>query len=96
MNGLFLAGLDDTEYDKSEIRLSSGDRLLLYTDGVTEADDSENNMFGTERMLESLNDSCDDSLEMLLNDLRTDVNSFVGDVEQFDDMTMLCFEYKKE
>ena len=47
-------------------------------------------------MLESLNDSCDDSLEMLLNDLRTDVNSFVGDVEQFDDMTMLCFEYKKE
>lgn len=95
-HGFVIGGMDNTHYNEYTLQLRCGDRMFLYTDGVTEAADSENNMFGTERMLESLNDSCDDSLEMLLNDLRTDVNSFVGDAEQFDDMTMLCFEYKKE
>ena len=74
--------------------LEKGSKLFVYTDGVPEATDKENNMFGTERMLDALNKEIDADPEKTLANVRDDVNEFVQDAEQFDDMTMLCLELK--
>ena len=86
-----IAGMEYTEY---ELQLEPGAKLFLYTDGVPEATDAENRMFGKERMLAALNDEADVSPEQLLENVRLAVNGFVKDAEQFDDLTMLCLEYR--
>jgi sigma-B regulation protein RsbU (phosphoserine phosphatase) len=60
---------------------------------VPEAADAQNEMFGTERMLDALNAEPDASPERVLKNVRAAVDSFVKDAEQFDDLTMLCMEY---
>ena len=89
-----LGGMEGTRYKEYELRLKPGDRLFLYTDGVPEATDAENRLFGTERMLDALNKEPDASPERLLENVRRAVDAFVNGAEQFDDMTMLCLEYK--
>ena len=85
--------MEGSRYSQYEIQLEPGDRLFLYTDGVPEATDAENRMFGTERMLRALNtDPKADPQQILLN-IRTAVDEFVCSAEQFDDLTMLCLEY---
>ena len=79
------------EYD---IQMAPGDKLFLYTDGVPEATDKEKKMFGTERMLASLNTAPDSSAEDILRRVSEDMKGFVKGEEQFDDVTMLCLEYK--
>ena len=66
---------------------------LLYTDGVPEASDTNMDMFGVERMVEVLNQDAEASPKELLENMRSAVGDFVGDAEQFDDMTMMCIEY---
>ena len=89
-----IGGIDGSQYREYEIRLSPGSKLFLYTDGVPEATSSDNELFGTERMLEALNENNKDSPEELLADLKRAVDGFVCNAEQFDDLTMLGFEYK--
>ena len=72
--------------------LEQGDMLFLYTDGVPEATDAEGNMFGTQRLLETLNRPSDCSAMALLDAVRTDVERFVGEAPQFDDLTMLALK----
>ena len=89
-----VGGMEGILYKEYELQLNPGDKLFLYTDGVPEATDKDDNMFGTERMIEALNthkaaDPC-----LLLKNVRASVNAFVKDAEQFDDLTMMCLEYK--
>ena len=93
-HGFVIGGMDGVKYKQYELQLSPGDRLFLYTDGVPEATSSEKELFGTERMLNALNGVKDAEPEDVLEGVRRAVDGFVKDAEQFDDMTMLCVQYK--
>ena len=92
-HGLFIGGIEGMEYKEYEIRLKKGDKLFLYTDGVPEATDAGENMFGLDRMLEALNEAPDAPPQEILKNVRRATDRFVKDAEQFDDLTMLCIEY---
>ena len=93
--GFVLAGMDTTRYRQSEMVLNPGDRIFLYTDGVTEATDSSQQLYGEDR-LESLLNRCQaDTAEEMLADLKNDIDSFVCEAPQFDDITMLMLDFKK-
>ncbi len=93
-HGLVLGGMDGVSYREYELDLKPGTKLFVYTDGVTEAMDKENRLFGTERMITALNTQPDAAPEQILKNVRGAVDEFVNDAEQFDDLTMLCLEYK--
>ena len=93
-HGFIIGGMADTRYADYELRLRPGDKLFVYTDGVPEASDTDEAMFGTERMLAALNEGEDDAPEKLLGNVRRAVDGFVKGAEQFDDLTMLCLEYR--
>ena len=95
-HGFVMGGFSGQIYHEYELQMQPGMKLFLYTDGVPEANGSENSseMFGTDRMISTLNADADASPEQILNDVRSAVENFVGDAMQFDDLTMLCLEYK--
>ena len=88
-----LALLDGVEFFSQEFEMHPGDALFVYTDGIPEATDSNNELFGSERMLEALNVNPEAEPEEVLSNVVKGVKAFVKDAEQFDDMTMLCFKY---
>lgn len=94
--GFVLAGMDGIKYKQGEIQMEPGDRLFLYTDGVTEATDTENRLYGDERLRDYLNANSAAGETELLHGLRQDINEFVGEADQFDDITMLVLDYKKK
>ncbi len=93
-HGFVIGGMQGLKYRDFEIQLEAGDRLFLYTDGVPEATDANNGMFGMERTLDTLNEHRKKTPQEILNGVHASVNAFVGDAPQFDDLTMLCVEYK--
>ena len=95
-HGFVLGGMEGSRYREYTLQLHAGDKLFVYTDGVPEAADAEQNAFGTERMLAALNQAPDESPEQILRNVREAVGGFVKDAEQFDDLTMLCLEYRAE
>ena len=93
-HGFVIGGMEGMKYAEYEIQLDSGEMLFLYTDGVPEATDSENNMYGTDRLLEAMNSKeHTDPLE-LLGSITDNVDQFVGEADRFDDMTMLAVTIK--
>ena len=97
-HGFVIGGMEGMRYKEYELTLTPGSKLFLYTDGVPEATNAENELFGTDRMLEALNEDPTAPPEQILCHVRDAVDAFVKDAEQFDDLTMLCVEYqgKKE
>ncbi len=93
-HGLVIGAMDMARYKQYELQLRPGDRLFVYTDGVPEATDAENTLFGTDRMLCALNTEPAASPQQILKNVRGAVDGFVKDAEQFDDLTMMCFEYR--
>ncbi len=93
-HGFVIGGMDGTKYREYEMMLEPGSKLFLYTDGVPEATDAENQLFGTDRMLRALNQDVTLAPDQILKNVRFAVDAFVKDAEQFDDLTMLCMEYK--
>ncbi len=94
-HGFVIGGMDGVKYKEYELQLEPGSKLFLYTDGVPEATNAEEKFFGVERMLAALNSTKqNDPPEQMLKTVRKSVDDFVKDAEQFDDLTMLCFEYK--
>jgi sigma-B regulation protein RsbU (phosphoserine phosphatase) len=93
-HGLVLGGMDIARYRDYEIQLGKGDKVFVYTDGVPEATNESNELFGTDRMIEALNSDPGAGPRQLLKNVRASVDAFVGTAEQFDDLTMLCVEYK--
>ena len=92
-HGIVLGAFEDYEYKNYHLKLNSRDKLFLYTDGVVEAMNKDGTMFGIERMLEALNKSKDDKVGEILTNVQVDVDKFVGEATQFDDLTMLAIEY---
>ena len=93
-HGFVIGGTDDSKYTEYEVVLKPGDKLFLYTDGIPEATNAANEMFGTDRMLTTLNRDPLASPKTILNTLLRSVDEFVKDAEQFDDLTILCLEYR--
>jgi sigma-B regulation protein RsbU (phosphoserine phosphatase) len=91
---LVVGGRKKTTYHDLEYDLSPGDAVFIYTDGVPEASDKSRSMYGTDRMIEALNAHKKDSPEGLLKHVRESIDAFVGDADQFDDLTMMSFVYK--
>ena len=89
-----MGAMDGLTYRQYEMVLKPGAKLFLYTDGVPEATNAENELFGTDRMLEVLNREPEAAPHEILENIHKAVNEFVKDAEQFDDLTMLCLEYK--
>ena len=88
-HGIVVGAMDGIRYKENEIALQKGASLFLYTDGVPEASNAERDLFGTERLLEALNGNCNAAPEELLVNVKRAVDAFVGEAEQFDDLTML-------
>jgi sigma-B regulation protein RsbU (phosphoserine phosphatase) len=93
-HGLVVGGMEGTLYREYSLDLEPGDKIFVYTDGVPEATDADNRLFGADRMLAALNRQPGAAPERILKNVREAVDGFVRDAEQFDDLTMLCLEYK--
>ncbi len=88
-----VAAMENVPFNQHEFELHPGDTLFVYTDGVPEATDSEGKLFGTDRMLEALNQKPDASPTEVIPAVTAAIAGFVGDEPQFDDTTMLCLRY---
>ncbi len=93
-HGFVVGGMEGIRYKEYELSLKPGSKLFLYTDGVPEATNSNDELFGSERMLKALNDNPNAGSQETLLNVRKAVDDFVQDAEQFDDLTMLYLEYK--
>ena len=93
-HGFVIGGMEGARYREYELQLQPGDKLFVYTDGVPEAMNAQNELFGAARMLAALNERPEAAPQGILKNVRRAVDDFVGDAPQFDDLTMLCMEYK--
>ena len=91
-----LAGMEQMKYKSGIMDLSVGDKLFQYTDGVTEATNGNNELYGMERLEKALNENAELTPAELLPAVKADIDAFVGDAPQFDDITMLCFEFREK
>ena len=92
--GFVLAGMEGVRYRAGELTLYPGDRLFLYTDGVPEATNTENKLYGEDRLLTFMNQNARVAATAFLPALKANIDEFVGEAPQFDDITMLMFDYK--
>ena len=91
--GFVLAGLEGIPYKQHEEHLNQGDMLYLYTDGVTEAADVSERLYGEDRLQNTLNANVGLAPEELILEVQKDISVFVGEADQSDDITMLCLEF---
>ena len=93
-HGMAVGAMDIAKYKDYEITLKKGDSIFVYTDGVAEATDAQNELFGTDRTLDALNNlPGNDTQEEILKGVRKAVDAFVKEAPQFDDLTMLGLKY---
>ena len=85
--------MEGIRFEQHEFHLNPGDSIFVYTDGVAEATNGDDELYGTERMLSALNSEPDAQPGQILANVMEDINGFVDGAEQFDDITMLCFRY---
>ena len=93
--GFVLAGMENMRYRAGSMILEPGDKIFQYTDGVTEATNIHNELYGMERLEVILNKVKCGTPHEILPAVKADVDEFVGEAPQFDDITMLCLEYKE-
>ena len=89
-----LAGMEGMKYRAGSMTLEPGDKIFQYTDGVTEATNVHNELYGMERLGKILNKVKNGTPQEILPAVKADIDEFVGKAPQFDDITMLCLEYK--
>jgi len=94
--GFVLAGMENIKYQENVVKINPGDRIFLYTDGIPEATNINNELFGMERTIELINKYKDLSASELLPKIKEGIDDFVGEASQFDDITMLCLDYKEK
>lgn len=94
--GFVLAGMEGMQYQSGSIRLAPGDKIFQYTDGVTEATNAAQELYGMERLTDVLVRNTDKPPVELLPIIKADIDAFVGEAPQFDDITMLCVSFVKK
>ena len=92
-HGFVIGGMDGARYRPYTLQLEAGDTLFVYTDGVPEATSAQEELFGTDRMLQALRSRETGTPDELLEAVRQSIAVFVGPAPQFDDLTMLCIRY---
>ena len=92
-SGFVLAGMEDMMYKENALTLEKGDVVFLYTDGITEANAENEELFGEERLIECFQGLAGAPADRITQRVREAVDGFVKENDQFDDMTMLCFRY---
>jgi len=92
-HSLALAAMDGLPFKAHDFELNPGDSLFVYTDGVAEATNARNELFGTDRMLDALNSDPGAAPRDVLSNVMDGISRFVDGAEQFDDITMLSFQY---
>ena len=93
-SGFVMAGMEDVMYKENTWQLKKGDTILLYTDGVVEAETKNHELYGEERLLSCLTSLKDAKAETVVNEVKQSVDNFIDGNDQFDDLTMLCIKYK--
>ena len=88
-----VATMGGMRFREHSFELNPGDSLFVYTDGVAEATSAQNELFGSERMIDALNVNPGAEPEEVLSNVMHGIDAFVADAEQFDDITMLCLKY---
>ena len=94
--GFVLAGMEDIFYKQSMLKLEPGDKVILYTDGVTEAENEEREQFGEQRLRDRVNQMESAGAQELVTEIRRSVAEFSGGAEQFDDITMVALVYRRK
>ncbi len=89
-HGMMVGAMSGIKYKQYEFTLGKGECLFLYTDGVPEATNASNELFGTDRMIDALNIDPMADPDKLLPIVKKTVDEFVGSAPQFDDLTMLA------
>ena len=89
-----VATIEGLQYKEHEFILEPGDCIFVYTDGVTEATNENLELMGEERMIDALNRHKDDGTSEILSAVKKEIDIFAGSAPQFDDITMMIFEYK--
>lgn len=92
--GFVLAGMEDIHYQAGSLTLEAGDKIFQYTDGVTEATNAKSELYGMRRLERVLGENSAKTPAGIIPAVRKDIDVFVGNAPQFDDITMLCMEYK--
>lgn len=92
--GFVLAGLEGIPYNQESIQLHKGDSIYLYTDGVTDTINMQEEMYGEDKLENVLNLHKAETPEEILKAIKKELEMFAGEAEQFDDVTMLCMEYR--
>ena len=95
-HGLVLAALEDVTFTDYEITIPDNGTIFVYTDGVPEATSMQDELYNLDRMIDALNQEPDAPPERLLEIVRKDIDAFVGEADQFDDLTMLCLKRRKK
>ena len=85
--------MEGMRFREHSFHLNPGDSLFVYTDGVAEATNARNELFGAERTLDALNRDPGAEPKAVLSNVMEGIDAFVAGAEQFDDITMLCFKY---
>ena len=93
-HGLVVGGFSMSKYKDYELMLAPGDAVFVYTDGVPEANNAAGDFYGMERMETALNRAAKETPQGILARVKADVDQFVNGAKQFDDLTMLCLEYR--
>ena len=94
--GIVLGAFSDAEYVENKINLKENDKILLYTDGVTEAHNLNDELYGENRLLNYAKNNVDNLPKAFVNGLKNDVMAFQGGCEQFDDLTILMYKYNSD
>lgn len=94
--GFVLAGMENMQYQAGCFTLAEGDKIFQYTDGVTEAANAGNHLYGMQRLYDILNKESNESPEEIIRAVKRDIDEFVGKAPQFDDITMLCLAFQKK
>ena len=92
-HGFVIGGMPGLKYKEYTIPLEKGAKLFVYTDGVAEATNADNELFGMDRTVAALNTVKNEDPQTILESMKESVDAFVGSAPQFDDLTMLCLEY---
>ena len=94
-HGLVIGAFSGAKYTDYELKLEPGDAVFVYTDGVPEANDSNGEFFGMDRLKTALNRAAGEAPQGILEQVEADVKAYVSGTDQFDDLTILCVEFRQ-